>query len=139
MIESMKDYRSIKLPVKRLHELSAGIVYLFGSYAEEAAGRLSDVDIGVVFRDPSIVHGNTFPVYNRLYDLFSDSFDCGNLDIILLERASLELQFDVITHGIVLFESSFEFRDNYEHRIVMLYADFKPLLNAFDQAVLSRI
>lgn len=133
------NINKIKLPKDRLKKLQVGLVYLFGSYAEERAGKLSDIDIGIVFTDSRIAKGNTLSIYNELYDIFSDIFKTGNLDLVLLERASLELNFDAIKYGKVIFESSAEFKDDFEHRISMLYADFKPLLNNFDKAVLARI
>ena len=54
----------------KLRELQVGLVYLFGSQAEGVAGKLSDIDIGVVFTNPAIVHDDTFPVYGKLYDIF---------------------------------------------------------------------
>lgn len=116
-----------------------GIVYLFGSHVEGTAGPLSDTDIGVVFADPTVSRGNTLDVYSKLYDMFTTMLHTENLDIVFLERASLELRFDVVQHGQAVFEISPDFRDEFEHRTVMLYADFKPTLQHFDHAVLARI
>ena len=135
----MKFVEKIKLPIGRLKRLKVGLVYLFGSYAEGLAGKLSDIDIGIVFTDPMIARGNTLTVYNELYDIFSDVFESGNLDIILLERSPLELNFDVISHGKVIFEILPDFRFDFEHRTNMLYADYKPILNDFDKTVLSQL
>lgn len=100
---------------------------------------MSDTDIGIVFESPRTVRGDTSIVYNALYDIFSDVFGSDNIDIVLLERAGLELCFDVISHGKVLFAGSDEFRHSFEHRIAMLYMDFKPLLKNFNRATLARI
>lgn len=123
----------------RLQGLGVGLVYLFGSHAEGTSGPLSDIDLGIVFADPNISRGNTLSIYSQLYDLFSNNTHSENLDIVLLERASLELRFDVVRYGKLLFFISLEFKDKFEHHTLMLYADFKPILNQFDQAVLSRI
>lgn len=135
----MLNISQIKLPIEKLRTLKVGLVYLFGSYAEGVAGKLSDIDIGIVFTDQTVVYGNTMEIYNSLYDIFCGIFGTGNLDIVFLERASLELNFDVISRGKVLFEKSPDFRVNFEHKIAMFYADFKPILNTFDRAVISRI
>jgi len=134
----MINYKNIKLPADELKKLKVGMVYLFGSYAEGVAGPASDYDIGVVFADPTIVHGNTTEIYNVLYDIFSDIFDLSNfraIDIVFLERVSLELRFDVISHGVVLFEISPEFRLDFEERVEMLYRDFKPFLDEFNRTI----
>ena len=131
--------KKIRLPVERFKKLKVGLIYIFGSHAEGLAGKLSDIDIGIVFRDPKIATGNTLIVYNELYDIFSDVFKSEDLDIVLLERASLELEFDVISHGKVIFEISSDFRFDFEDRINMMYVDYKPTLNNFDKAVLERL
>lgn len=122
-----------------LQKLEVGLVYLFGSYAEDKAGKMSDIDIGVLFKNPSIARGDTLKIYNKLYDIFSEIFKHHNIDLVLLERASLELRFDAIKYGKPIFEISSDFRYNFEEKTTMLYADFKPLLNNFDKAVLERI
>ena len=140
MKEDLMDIdKKIQLPVESLKKLKVGLIYIFGSHAEGLAGKLSDIDIGIVFRDPKIAMGNTLIVYNELYDIFSDMFKSEDLDIVLLERASLELKFDVISHGKVIFEISSDFRFDFEDRINMMYADYKPILNNFDKAVLERL
>jgi predicted nucleotidyltransferase len=127
-----------QMPVKKLEELGIGLVYLFGSCAEGVSGPLSDMDIGVVLENPRIVRGNTMPMYNALYGLFSEFFGTSNIDLVFLERASLELRFAAITHGKILFVARDDLRDDFEHRTAMLYADFKPALERFNRAVLSR-
>lgn len=140
----MKNYNKdkIKLPADKLKALKVALVYLFGSQAEGVAGPSSDIDIGVVFSDPALVRGNTTEVYGKLYDIFSDFFDMSNfrnMDIVFLERAPLELRFDVISHGLALFEMSRDFRLDFEERTAALYRDFRPILNEFNRAVLERI
>lgn len=136
------DIGKIKLPVDKLKELKVGLVYLFGSEAEGTAGPLSDVDIGIVFTNPKIVRGNTIKIYNELYNILTDHFDMSNfrnMDIIFLERASTELDFNVISHGVLLFEISQDFRMDFEERIAALYRDFMPILRANNEAVLAKI
>ncbi len=131
--------QNITLPHEKLQDLGIGLVYLFGSQVESASGPLSDVDIGIVCSDPATSQGNTVHLYNKLFDIFSAVFKTDNIDIVFLHRAPLELKFDVVTHGRVLFAISKDFQDQFEHHTIMLYADFKPTLDQFDQAVLSRL
>src|SRR3989344_4990019 len=100
-----------QLPVEDLKRLGVEVVYLFGSQAEGVAGKASDIDIS----------------------------NFRTMDIVFLQRASLELQFDVIRHGKVLFESSSDVRMNFEERVATLYRDFKPILKQFNNAILERI
>lgn len=123
----------------RLKAMGIELVYLFGSYAEGVNHPLSDVDIGIVFAENFTVPEDLQAIYNQLYDIFTDVFPEKNVDIVFLQRAGLELSFDAIAHGKVLFESSEGKRFDFEERITILYADFKPLLDEFNQAVINRI
>lgn len=131
-----------EIPVEKMKELQVGLVYLFGSYAEGVAGPGSDIDVGVVVADKTLVKGSITEIYDKLFDIFTDVFDMSNfktIDIVFLDRAPLELCFDVISHGTVLYELSTEFRVDFEERIEALYRDFYPILQEFNRAVLARI
>mgnify|MGYP001602552437 CR=1 FL=1 len=131
-----------EFPVEQLKELQVGLVYLFGSYAEGMAGEGSDIDVGVVMTDKALVKGSITEIYNKLFDVFTDVFDMSNfktIDIVFLDRAPLELCFDVISHGVTLYELSTEFRMNFEDHIEALYRDFYPVLQEFNRALLARI
>ncbi|MBN2105741.1 nucleotidyltransferase domain-containing protein [bacterium] len=124
---------------KRLKNLGVRIVYLFGSYAEGTDHTISDVDIGVVFRDIDQINNNINSVYLELYDILTEQYKDRRVDIVFLQRAGIELCFDVIRHGRILYQNSAEDRLNYEESVFRRYIDFKPLLNQFDHAVLERI
>ena len=131
----------IELQSLRLKRAKVEIVYLFGSYAEGTYTLRSDIDLGIVFGDFEVVNGNSFLIYDEIYRILYDVFP-GNqekMDIVLLERASLELQFDAITHGKVVYGASSDLRLEYEERVLSLYADFYPILEEANQAVLERI
>ena len=125
----------------RLKELNVDVVYLFGSYAENVQHSLSDLDIGIVLQNEEQLRQNSFERYNEFYDLFTEVFSQfdSELDIVFLNTAPLELQFDVVRHGKVLFEISQEERLSYEDRIQMLSMDFHPLLQEMNAAVLEKI
>jgi predicted nucleotidyltransferase len=114
-------------------------VYLFGSYAEKKNHSLSDIDIGIVFNDKLNTSQDMSNIYNELYDIFTDVFKKENIDIVFLQRTGLELKYDVITNGEVIFEEASDKRFEYEEKIALLYADFKPVLEEFDNTILNRI
>lgn len=131
-----------QLPKEELKRLGVEVVYLFGSQAEGVAGEASDIDIGILLKTSTRKSESITPTYNALFDILSGSFDMSNfrtMDIVFLDRASLELQFDVIQHSKVLFESSPDVRMNFEEHVATLYRDFKPILKQFDHAILERI
>ena len=124
---------------ERLQTLGVSLVYLFGSVAEGSAHDLSDLDIGIVMQDPGRLKGESFTLYNELYDILTDVFSPREIDIVFLQAAGLEVCSDAIRHGRLLFAPSTDARYEFEERTMILYADFKPLLDRFNQAVLERI
>lgn len=131
-----------QLPKQELQRLGVDVVYLFGSQAEGVAGEASDIDVGILLKTLILQSESITPVYNALFTILSDSFDMSNfrtIDIVFLERAPLELCFDVIQHGVVLYESSPTIRMDFEERVAALYRDFQPLLRQFNEAVLEKI
>jgi len=100
---------------------------------------LSDLDLGVLLRNQPRRRVDFNLLYVALYDLFTDVFPGKALDIVFLDRAGLEIAFDAVAHGEVLYECSREERLELEERITLLYADFRPLLSEFDANLLQRI
>jgi uncharacterized protein len=140
----MIDIEQIKegLPTDTLRQLQVQTLYLFGSNAENTAGEGSDIDVAVLFPHGAISKATKGTVYQSLYEIFTDLFDMTNfktIDIVFLSNASLELQHDVVKHGIVLFDTDEDQRLAYEERVSALYRDFKPILDANDKAILERI
>ena len=117
-------------------EVSA--IYVFGSSVEGFSLPDSDFDIGVLMSKR--INGiNKNKLYNRLYEFFTELLPGKNLDIIFLNTASLELKFDVVSHGKVIFEAESQARLKFEDHTVLQYADFHPLLKQFNRALLHRI
>lgn len=131
---------TISLPEKQLQRLGVTAVYLFGSFAEKVAGDLSDIDIGVLLTDPRVLHDSR-KLYQSLYDLFTNVFDVRgrSIDIVFLQAAPLELRFDVVQHGKLLYRQSDDIVDQFGHNTAMLYMDCKPMIDRFNQVVLDRI
>jgi len=59
------------------------------------------------------------------------------VDIVFLQRASVPLQFEVVTRGKVLYEVSSKFRADYIEDVLRKYLDFKPLLDEMDKTCLE--
>jgi predicted nucleotidyltransferase len=127
-----------KTQIEKLQKLHVNLVYLFGSYAEGKEHDFSDLDIGIVFFY-NVLHSNLSNTYNELYYIFTDVLPNKSIDIVFIQRAGLELCFDVISHGKIIYESSTTARLDFEEKIMIMYADFKPILNEFNAAILNRI
>ncbi len=123
-----------------LDELKIGLIYLFGSYAEGTQTPLSDIDIGIVFTDKKILQ-NSFDLYAKIYDILTDILPeyQDKVDIVFLQKAPLNIQSAAVTEGILIYEKDFDFRVKYEDRVILLFADFQPILKIFDKAILERI
>jgi len=122
---------------KELTKLGILIVYLFGSMAIGGGSQLSDVDIGVVCKDPMQDKDTRF-LYNRLYELFSDLYPHSRLDIVFLQTAPLALQFFAIKDGKVVFEEDPRYTADYENRVIQQYLDFRSVLDFFDRIAAER-
>lgn len=135
--------KGIKLPEEKLNSLGVAGVYLFGSQAENGTvGKLSDFDVAVLFKNPKNVFGDTSEIYGKLYDIFSETFDLSgfkNIDIILLPNASLQLRYNIVTTGKILYSGDIEAILDHKEKTMMEYADFAPARNFFNRAILERI
>lgn len=136
----MKDF---KLPKEKLNNLGVAGIYLFGSQTESGTvGKLSDFDVAVLFKNPRNAFGDTSEIYGKLYDIFSESFDLSgfkNIDIIFLPNASLQLRYHIVTAGKILYSGDIEAILKHKEKTIMEYADFAPVRNLFNRAILERI
>jgi len=139
MVEQyINGMRMEKISDKRLEELGVSIVYVFGSRAEGKENSESDLDLGVVFENQPCDE-EVSRLYNHVYDIFTDHFPDYSIDIIFLQKAGLELRFDAVRHGVVVYEISEDARFTFEETTMIMYADFKPLLEEFYKGILDRI
>jgi predicted nucleotidyltransferase len=121
----------------KLKKLGISIVYLFGSKAIGRGSRLSDMDIGVVFKNPPLSK-DTRSLYDILYGLFSELYPNRKIDIVLLQTAPLPLQYFAIKDGKILFEEDSVFTADFENLVVNQYLDFRPVLDFFDRVSAER-
>jgi predicted nucleotidyltransferase len=123
--------------IEKLKRLKISVVYLFGSVAISKRSRLSDIDIGIVFKEFQPV-GDSRTVYNTVYGIFSEVYRGSKIDIVFLQIAPLSLQYFAIKEGKILFEEDPSFRADYEYKIINQYLDFKPVLDFFDRNTVER-
>ncbi|MBI2346258.1 MAG: nucleotidyltransferase domain-containing protein [Deltaproteobacteria bacterium] len=125
----------------RLRQLGVTALYLFGSRALAQQGPLSDYDYAVLL--PAQGHQRGDRLYHQLYDLLTEisprTLTNDVIDIVFLRDAPLELQFHVIRHGQVLFDVDPLARLRFEERTMLLYCDYRPVLDAFDKAILQSL
>ena len=122
---------------QRLRDSGVAIIYLFGSKAVGNASPASDMDIGAVVKNSSVLK-DTRALYQSLYEIFSEMFPKVELDIVFLQNSPLSLQYSALSDGRILFEEDPVFTVDYENRVVNFYLDFRPVLDFFDRITLKR-
>jgi predicted nucleotidyltransferase len=102
------------------------LVYLFGSQVEGSPGPMSDYDLGVLL-DPAI---DGPPVQARLAHELACALGTDRVDVVLLDRAPIELAYAIIAQGQALFERDVATRVEYEAQVLSRYGDYLPVLRA---------
>ncbi len=115
-------------------------IYLFGSIVEGTETKNSDIDIGIVFKDPLCID-DTLNLYTMIQKELSNVLKIDKkreIDIVFLQKASLPVQYNAIINGKVIYEDDAFERLNYEENIINHYMDFKPFLEYFDKMLIKR-
>lgn len=126
--------------LKLFRKFGVQAIYLFGSRALAREHALSDYDYAVLTHTS---HHKGDVLYMKLYDVFAKISPRGVendvIDIIFLHDAGLELKFHIIRHGKVIYDADSEARLTFEERTMLLYCDYRPILDEFDAAILERL
>jgi uncharacterized protein YutE (UPF0331/DUF86 family)/predicted nucleotidyltransferase len=113
--------------------------YLAASLSTRTSfGHLSDVDIAILLMDE--IKSDQFLDY-QLY-FFSElakRLDSDNIDVVILNQASMLLKLQVIKYGQILFSRDEKRRISFETKAVMDYLDFKKFDEVQHQALSRRL
>ncbi len=109
------------------------LAYLFGSRASgtEVAG--SDYDVGVLFAGP-VPSDVPFELQHRL----AVRLGTGSVDLVVLNRAPVELQYNVIAQGRVVYQADEATRVEFEARTMSVYFDQLPELRRQRRELLAQ-
>ncbi len=112
--------------------------YLFGSVAAEKATTLSDIDLAV-YLDPAFQEPSTgFGYQSELITELSAMLETKT-DVVILNKATLALKFQVINKGILIYNCDDHARRDYHEKTVREYLDFKPFLEVQAQYLKKRL
>lgn len=100
------------------------LVYLFGSQIEGNLGPMSDYDLAVLVDRAT----DGREIQSRLAHELSCVLQTERIDVVLLNRASIELAYAIIAQGEVLYEQDIATRVEYEATVLSRYGDFLPVL-----------
>lgn len=113
--------------------------YLAGSLSTRTSfGHLTDVDIAILLMDQ--IKSDQFLDY-QLY-FFSElakRLESDNIDVFILNQASLLLKLQVIKYGQILFSRDEKLRVAFETKALMDYLDFKKFDDIQNQALSRRL
>ena len=127
----------------RLNQLFAqspvNAAYLAGSLSNRTSfGHLTDVDIAILLMEQ--IKSDQFLDY-QLY-FFSElakRLELDNIDVVILNQASMLLKLQVIKYGQILFSRDEKQRVSFETKAVMDYLDFKKFDEIQNQALGRRL
>ncbi|MBI3322149.1 MAG: nucleotidyltransferase domain-containing protein [Candidatus Omnitrophica bacterium] len=129
---------------EQLRQLGVAVVYLYGSQALGLASPLSDIDVGIVLKDPRLIlkdRKRRYEIYSKLQDLLEKILTpepSREIDLAFLQSASAVLRFQAINAGRPLFTADAVFKADFEASVVQEYLDIRPLVETHFQTALDR-
>jgi len=126
---------------KSLKASGVTIAYLFGSQLTKETTPLSDIDIGIVLKDPSVKNNDPAGIYTSLLDAFKKYLDDPKrkIDIVYLTETSFHFQMNVIRTGVVLYSSSKKIREDYEDYVMMRGLDWNYFEETFNKEMVEAL
>jgi predicted nucleotidyltransferase len=117
--------------IKNLHSFFSGnkkehyidLAYIFGSRASGTEGPISDCDIAVLYSEP-----NPPSLRYELAHKLTTILKAGQVDLVVLNDAPIELRYAIIASGIVVYEVNVKTRVEYEALTLSQYGDYLPVL-----------
>lgn len=118
-------------------ENAVGLIYLFGSYAQDTANPLSDIDIAI------LLSNRNRQDYQELRLFFINALmrvlHKNDLDVVLLNEASIALRFNIIKNGKLLYVNDEKQRIDFESRAVIDYIETNPLRQEYNKYLFKNI
>jgi len=111
--------------------------YLFGSVATKKANTLSDIDLAI-YLDPDYRHRKKGYGYQSEFITELSSLLLTPVDVVILNRASTILKYQVIKNGVLIFSRCDKTRREFHEKTIRDYLDLKPLLEVQQQYLLQR-
>jgi predicted nucleotidyltransferase len=102
------------------------LAYLFGSQVEGQLGPLSDLDVAVLL-DPALDGAG---MQAQIAHELSQALHVTGVDVVLLDRAPVELAYAIVAQGQVIHERDVATRVEFEAQILSRYGDYLPVLRA---------
>ena len=120
------------------HDPYVVAVYLFGSFARGEEDALSDIDLGVLLQ-PRLTRAERGRLELDLIRTIMHLLGTEEVSFVLLNDAPLTLRYEVVRRGRILIDNDTAMRLDFEVHTEDLYMDFKPMLDAYDEALLEQL
>ena len=112
-------------------------VYLFGSRVDGLAGENSDYDFGLLLENyPGLENASLFQF---MFEEEATAILNTKVDAIILNEASIEQNFLIISRGVLVYSKDDNKRTDYEDIVIRNYLDFKPFCDLYRQEVRESI
>jgi predicted nucleotidyltransferase len=118
------------------HDGSIVFSYVFGSTALGVTNKESDIDIAVYLNTKQVE--DTFKKRLQLIEKFQSYLQKSCDVVVLNELNSIFFKFVIIKEGKLVFERDHGQRVDFELNTMQEYYDFKPFLDAYNQAYIER-
>ncbi|MCJ7636893.1 MAG: nucleotidyltransferase domain-containing protein [Nitrososphaeraceae archaeon] len=99
------------------------LIYLFGSKARGRDTELSDIDIAILLENEKKFNLRE-TILNLIFE-FAQAFHSDKIDLLILNKAGLDIQYNVVCEGKILYQLNENIRCNYETQVIKLYLDFQ--------------
>ena len=110
-------------------------VYLFGSYATGDEWAKSDIDIAVYVNEEKVK--NFFELKVDLLTLLTDALKTDEVDLVVLNKATPVLKYEVLTKGVLIFMKDKKTHIEFYLRGFKEFFDFRYLLEKNYKAVMN--
>lgn len=114
-------------------EKKVAAAYLFGSRADGTAYPGSDYDFGILLEQKPLPSDISL-VMQELSDDIGEILN-QEVDIVILNSAGIELRYEVISHGQLIFSADDDKRTDFEDVVIRDYLDFKPFIDEYYREV----
>ncbi len=111
-------------------------IYLYGSQAQGRARPDSDVDLAILVRPRG---QDLFDLELELDAKISRLPGVGETEVLVLNRAPVTMQFEVVSTGRLLHSHDEKFRTNWEVKMLGDYWDIRPFLQEYDRIFFKRL
>lgn len=121
-----------------LRDYPVRFAYLFGSYAKQDTGPLSDIDIAV-YLDDSLDEYKRFDLRLELISRMSGIFKTDKIDLVILNDIDLALAYRVVKDGKIIYCKDELEQIRFEAKTMSLYFDNQYYYNRHAKLSIERI